>query len=125
MQPPMPPRPQSPYTHPFIHPTLRRLAQLVQLPAAAALPDLYAALLRRCAALMAKAPARRADFVTAGGLAALQARVEALPCDAPAAEAIAACLRLFPEVGERGTHKECGHVGWGSLGMAGQGQPSG
>lgn len=71
----------------------------MQLPAAAALPGTYAALLTRSAALMAKAPSSRAEFVTSGALGALEARAEALPCDAPVAEAVAACLRLFPEVG--------------------------
>ncbi len=79
------------------------LAALVQ--DAALLPALQEAALARCAAIMVKAPASRALFVTSGALGYLESRAEALPPGCPAAEQIAACLRLFPQASK----------GWGCL----------
>lgn len=88
------------------------LAQLADLGALAALvqqpnllPALQQLLLARCAAVMAKAPASRAQFVTSGALASLQVRADALPPGSPAAEQIAACLRLFPQASTGSIHE--------------------
>ena len=72
------------------------LASLVPQPGL--LPGLQELVLERCATVMLKAPATRATFVTAGALAFLESRAEALPPSAPGASQIAAVLRLFPQV---------------------------
>lgn len=74
---------------------LGALAALVQEPAL--LPVLQELVLACCAAVMAKAPASRALFVTSGALGYLESKAEALPPGCPAAQQIAACLLLFPQ----------------------------
>lgn len=79
---------------------LGTLVALVQEPAL--LRALQEQVLARCAAIMVKAPASRTLFVTSGALGCLEDRAEALPPGCPAAEQIAACLRLFPQASRSG-----------------------
>lgn len=92
---------------------LGSLAALVQ--DAALLPALQELALARCAAIMAKAPASRALFVTSGALGYLESQAEALPPGCPAAEQIAACLRLFPQASQGGDGSLPGSCNGGAL----------
>ncbi|KAI7836299.1 hypothetical protein COHA_009807 [Chlorella ohadii] len=95
---------------------LGALAALVQ--DAALLPALQELALARCAAIMAKAPASRALFVTSGALGYLESQAEALPPGCPAAEQIAACLRLFPQASQAPAVVEAAAPATGALSEA-------